>query len=162
MSDRVVEVFDKALAAIAEKKNLNAEETEEIMTTLVDEVLSLGAEETGADINAFFQEWYNRHWALREMTDRGGEEAPAPTHREEVLRHLKSHYQDIAAADEIFKWLAESAPKNIPPTIICYALTMYAGGIYGFYTCVADHLYGGELPDHDHNDGGVEDIGGES
>ena len=155
MNDRLTDLFDAAIKAIEEcGDNPKPDKVEDVITRVVNDVLSLGAEETGPEIDSFFQEWYNRHWALKQTAEEGGEISAELSYTEQVLRHVKSHYQDIAKTDEIFKWLAEAAPKSIPPTIIYYALTIYANAVYGFYCCTANKLYGGELPGHDHEEGG--------
>ena len=144
MTGKLLAIFDRAVADLNDKPRIWPE-LEEVFKTLTDDVLTLGKNEVPTDVRDFFQSWYAKHWDLKHSLE-GAPTGELP-HNEEVKEHVERHHRDIVLTSSLYDWVMENAAKSIPPTIIYFALMMYAGTISGFYRCMADKLYGAELPD---------------
>jgi|GEM_PF-7126568 len=145
---KLLDLYDRAAAWLTDENTGDLDKAEEFFENLIETVLNL--KETPEDVSEFFFEWRARHLACKNMMDKHPEDWQL-AHSEEMANHVEGHRRDIKAYSELYQWTLEKAPKSVPPTIIYYALAMYACVIHGFYLCIAQKLYGAELPECDHN-----------
>ncbi len=99
--------------------------------------------EMPADVHEFLKEWSLKHGHVFASSQTHDDE-PAANEQEVVKRHVESHRNTLRLLASLFDWIAEEAPKSMPPRIIECILHMYNEQMSSNRGCIAHKLYGAD------------------
>ena len=158
MYDNLIRLYDQVTQKLLADINYSTSEVREIlMKDLAEAVIAMDKSETPDDVRTFLEVWYHKDDVLMSDEDDHADEQVELSEVEKMQNHAREHVQEGTGLSEIYSWLLNSAPKGFPPTIVYFGLCLYARRLYGSQLCLADALFGGELPEDPPHEHGEED-----
>lgn len=143
--DHLLKLYDNTILLLMDD-NPDAEELswkDILVDGFLRKMLDMDPSEMPADVHSFCEEWSLQNGHLLAASAHEHNET-TENERERVRKHVERHQSVREMLECLFDWIAERAPKSIPPRIIECALQMYAGEIRLQLGSIARTLYGSE------------------